>query len=374
MYTGAPKWPTAFRSEQRKGCVSGGVGLFRQWSRAYRALPHLSALAAVPGHACLGSLLHVLCSLVMCCLIIVAMLLVLPPCVSTTTCPEMATVHDLKDVRQPSGPIRTRKVVVQGKPLVLHADKQSQDMKWILSEVIARKIYGFGTMMVPPGSTIVELGGNIGIATVVMATFFPTSTILTFEPMPRNFEFLLWNLKENGIRNVYAHNLAISHDTNPFKLTFLPMFPGSSGALKGNGNWRRGRTTLTLRPTTFQCIRNAYNITELAFMKIDCEGCEYAVVPALEHVRVGQFVGEVHDVPSVSQANFDRTIQTLCGQPGHFWGQYVMNCCLPRMLAANVTTVKPATAAECTADPSKSAPESRPKAPSHGTASGKAST
>ena len=76
-----------------------------------------------------------------------------------------------------------------------------------------------------------------------------------------------------------------------------------------------------------------YKLPHVNFLKIDCEGCEFAVVPTIEFARVSRLAGELHPEicpPSVTDGAFTRVVQALCGfhaaQP---WGYGVSGCDTP---------------------------------------------
>jgi FkbM family methyltransferase len=50
------------------------------------------------------------------------------------------------------------------------------------------------------GSVILDVGANIGLSTIAMAIAAPEATIISFEPSPKNFEFLCRNVRQFGPR------------------------------------------------------------------------------------------------------------------------------------------------------------------------------
>ncbi len=67
---------------------------------------------------------------------------------------------------------------------------------------------------VQPGMTVVDIGGNIGYVTLVMADLVgENGTVYSIEPSPRNFEVLKRNVALNKYENrVRLHNMAVSNE------------------------------------------------------------------------------------------------------------------------------------------------------------------
>ena len=70
-----------------------------------------------------------------------------------------------------------------------------------------RKIMG---QLVKPGMTVVDVGGNLGLYTVLLARQVgPAGRVISFEPDPELFGLLRENCADNGCPNVACHNLAL---------------------------------------------------------------------------------------------------------------------------------------------------------------------
>lgn len=67
-------------------------------------------------------------------------------------------------------------------------------------------------------STIVDVGSNIGVVSILMARAAPRAKIFAFEPDPINFAVSQVNLELNGCSNVTAINAAVTDFTGPILL------------------------------------------------------------------------------------------------------------------------------------------------------------
>jgi len=71
--------------------------------------------------------------------------------------------------------------------------------------------------IVRPGMTVLDVGGNIGLYTVLLSRLVgPAGRVISFEPDPALFALLRENCALNGCTNVEAHNLALGrrHQTH----------------------------------------------------------------------------------------------------------------------------------------------------------------
>jgi len=70
-----------------------------------------------------------------------------------------------------------------------------------------------------PGMTVVDIGANIGIFSILGAKVVGTTgTIICFEPEPGNFELLKENILINNVVNVRPENLAVGAEKAVLKL------------------------------------------------------------------------------------------------------------------------------------------------------------
>jgi len=91
--------------------------------------------------------------------------------------------------------------------------------KWswfILNEVFIKKEYD---VPVSEAVVIIDIGANIGAASLFFAKRFPNSTIYAFEPFEKNFNFLKKNIKLNNLQErIIPYNAAIGEDNKKMNL------------------------------------------------------------------------------------------------------------------------------------------------------------
>ena len=98
-----------------------------------------------------------------------------------------------------------------------------------------------------------------------------------FEPDPRAFRHLAWNIELNDLRNVSALPVALSSETG---IARMASFGGETGdsmtSLLNTGG--DGFSAVTLAWDTFAAQTDLSNVS---LVKMDIEGAEFAVLPAL---------------------------------------------------------------------------------------------
>ena len=179
------------------------------------------------------------------------------------------------------------------------------------------------------GDLIIDVGSNLGDVSIAAAKLFPTARILAIEPNPITYFFMLWNFHLNGFRphpvllrsgsegnlralldapkgGLIALNAALGH-----RKMLVYARPGDSlGALavpaEGAEAEAKGRVRALLQqhPESVPHEVAAVDLPALLptkgvhFLKMDCEGCEYSILPGWHATgflsRVRLFSGETH--------------------------------------------------------------------------------
>ncbi len=128
-----------------------------------------------------------------------------------------------------------------------------------------------------PGSTVIDVGANIGIYTVVLARAVgPSGQVLAFEPVPENVERLRRNLEVNDIANVEVFQVAIAdrNETVALHLSDDPAYHSTVAVSQGHG---LGRST-TVPGRSLNKIWRELGSPEVSVAKIDVEGAELDVL------------------------------------------------------------------------------------------------
>jgi FkbM family methyltransferase len=139
-------------------------------------------------------------------------------------------------------------------------------------------------------STVVDVGGNIGLYTMRQASRAVRGRVLTFEPGPDTFRRLTSNIQANGLSNVTLVNAAIGSQegTVPF---FIHAY-----STRGRVSEKGAAGTVDVSCTTLDSATQQYGFDQIDIMKIDTEGHERAVLEGAKRAlsRTKRLVIEVH--------------------------------------------------------------------------------
>jgi len=127
-----------------------------------------------------------------------------------------------------------------------------------------------------------DVGANIGLWTLHLASLTPTSVVTSFEPDPDNVEWLERNISRNSLGNrVSVRPVAISNKVGTANF-FADKYSGSTGSLESSFNfierhYRVKRSVMTVPVVTLdQEVQHAAHPPD--FLKIDVEGHELCVL------------------------------------------------------------------------------------------------
>lgn len=149
--------------------------------------------------------------------------------------------------------------------------------RYVINEIVFRGEYFPKGFSLEPDSTVVEIGGHIGIFAILAAKMVPLGRVHTFEPNPDNFNLLSANLAINRIANVSARQEAVSDREGSITLYIDP-------ANTGGHSIHRTRNTgdgIVVRTTTLQDVVDQNGLRRIDFLKMDCEGAEYEILRTL---------------------------------------------------------------------------------------------
>jgi FkbM family methyltransferase len=173
----------------------------------------------------------------------------------------------------------------------------SSDMTLIYEILLKSKYrseYYFPEKIKP--EVILDIGGNVGITSIYLASIFPNATIYTFEPLLENYKILQKNTEQYG--NIKVFNIGLGSKNGSFKV-FLSddseNFGGVSFYSEGEGNKAESYTECKVR--NINDVIQELNISAIDLMKIDTEGSEYDILSCLndEILRsIFWITGELH--------------------------------------------------------------------------------
>lgn len=168
--------------------------------------------------------------------------------------------------------------------LYLYFEK-SQHLNFLFKKKINYENQSFEIIrkLIKKGDLVFDIGGNIGQYALVFSKFvFNEGKVISFEPDPKNFAFLQFNINMNRLQNVIPYNIGVGSQETQLKFYSDSITGGRKGSFKKNfvGTNYKGDTTLVN-------VKTLDNLIELygtpKFIKIDVEGFENEVIRGLKN-------------------------------------------------------------------------------------------
>jgi FkbM family methyltransferase len=180
------------------------------------------------------------------------------------------------------------------------------------TEVFLNKVYTSSGQVIRSGDTVVDVGANIGCFSLLASRLVgPTGRVLALEPDPLTFAQLEANIKLNNATNITPYCVALGKscgDTTIFRHS-NSLFSSLYSTVDGHATNAEEVDTqlLTIEAFFAEC-----NIDRCQYLKLDCEGAEYAIVRTFSDdlaARIDQITMETHSIEGESEADIDRAIQ-----------------------------------------------------------------
>ena len=185
-----------------------------------------------------------------------------------------------------------------GLKLAVNSRQQLGCAKFILKEVFQNQVYRRPGFELRPTDTVVDIGGNIGLFALWAAP--QAARVISIEPT-KVINCLEQSIALNGIQNVSIVRCAVSDKPGTLELLEYPGFnavthsasfqPARWGQRLINLLWPKERQepVRVLCPCrTLDDILQAENIDRVDFLKVDCEGGEYALFDSMSDETLGR--------------------------------------------------------------------------------------
>lgn len=144
--------------------------------------------------------------------------------------------------------------------------------------------YGLETIDIKEDDVILDIGANIGMFSIYVKKKF-NCKVIAFEPVKENIENFKHNIIQNGLKleDIEIHDCAIT-DVEGGELKISLMAHNSGGS----STFLIGENSQTCRTETLE----KYITPKCKYLKIDCEGGEYAIIPTiLDKLNQFKYIG-----------------------------------------------------------------------------------
>jgi FkbM family methyltransferase len=166
-----------------------------------------------------------------------------------------------------------------------------------LKELLIQDEYELPASAAP--RVILDLGANIGIATLLLRARYPAATVVAVEPDPATFRKLAHNVSTDP--KVVTINAAIG--TQRGHASF------AAGTMSWSGRLTDDENGIRVKTTTLDQLVADFGLQRGDMVKMDIEGAEHAVIAAARCLdRFSVLIGEVHPVQDGAP---ERLIATL---------------------------------------------------------------
>lgn len=183
-----------------------------------------------------------------------------------------------------------------------------------------------------------DIGGHIGGMAIPLALDHPELRVIAVEAVPENAALLTENAARNGVaeRVMVLNALAAAPGTASgvchygYRSTPALASDGYISAHRFVGEtWGPGEGDPEFAPeiaaVSLDSLLEQFGIGEVAFVKIDCEGCEWTFLDTPAVARVQTIVGEYHGGPTRAVYPRERLVEMLPGHDVTFWDEQPVN-------------------------------------------------
>lgn len=176
---------------------------------------------------------------------------------------------------------------------------------------ILREIFLLGDYAFKPSSPapkILDVGANIGIATLFFKRYFPEADITAFEAMPENFKVLQENISQNKLQKTQAVLGFLGKENGTRDVYYNPVRPGGSTGVEAVAASKSEKQTFKkVQVPAFKL--SDYLNEEIDLLKMDVEGAEGEI---LKEVHTSQKLRRIKEMVFEYHANRTNKENDLC--------------------------------------------------------------
>ena len=205
-----------------------------------------------------------------------------------------------------------------------------EGLKYTLNEINVGKEWNRGGLLgldsaLGPHKLFVDVGSNLGLTAMAVSLTYPGTAVIAIEPAAPSWFMQELNLRCNSI-HPQPHISSVLAGVGPknngmSKMMWRPTSTTSTRAWTPKSEHKSDDIELTVHMRTMRAIiaegmpDDLPYSTPISVMNLDCEGCEYDVVPAFTEAdfdAIDIVLGEIHwgYIPSEKLPSSDRAAKT----------------------------------------------------------------
>ena len=153
--------------------------------------------------------------------------------------------------------------------------------------------------------TIIDIGGNVGYFSLFMISQSSNARVISFEPMPFNFDQLRKYQGSYQGYNWEIVNKAVGGSNDPLIL-YTSTVDGFSTMAGVFGDENRS-TKIEVESIVWSQVIEKFGLNKIDLVKLDCEGSEYAIIRSMSDDQLNDiqhFSIETHPGQSDSESHY----------------------------------------------------------------------
>jgi FkbM family methyltransferase len=137
--------------------------------------------------------------------------------------------------------------------------------------------------VVKPDSVCLDVGANVGLSTLALASLATMGRVLAIEPDARTCQFLAHNIRANGLSNVTVDRCFIGLNGSRKTFLFCAQNPACSPSMTPELVGRINRASerwdlLEVESVSIDSFVSSHGLEKLDFIKLDCEGADVEIL------------------------------------------------------------------------------------------------